>query len=153
MNCVFGTIIKGTAIKKIALGERIMFYSFKKGCYIEGVVRDDYSNEYGAKIVQYKWKGKNELAIVESKITYQIAVVPIVANIATTERLVYISEVKNGMAIAVSKAIHRLNVILLNERGECVQNIGQRKELINKRVRGKTNREWIQHEKSLQFMR
>lgn len=140
MNCLFDSFTLG--FKRIPKREdrmTIKFFSQKEKEFIEGVILDQYG-EYGAIVVQYELKGKREMAIVKKQISYGLDRKPKRVEKATIEELFYVSAIKNGIAIACQRGVKRLNVIILNERGQKIYAIGRRRTLMQEQRRKKNRR-------------
>lgn len=140
MNCLFDSFTLGC--KRIPKREdrmTIKFFSQKEKRFIEGVILDQYG-EYGAIVVQYELKGKREMAIVKKQISYGLDRKPKRVEKATIEELFYVSAIKNGIAIACQRGVKRLNVIILNERGQKIYVIGRRRTLMQEQRRKKNRR-------------
>ena len=119
---------------------KITFLSNKGNKENEGAVRSLFSGK-NCCIVQYKnEKGKSRLAIVNRS-----------KKIAVKEELIYVNRCKQGSAIACQCNGSKVHVILLNERGEAILDLGPRSALLNRTFIREgigdftTNRQWLRN--------
>lgn len=122
MNVLASALLVGIRRTKRTEGLiKISFFSNKERKQKEGVFRGMFSGEKFC-IVQYKNEnGKTRLAVVNR-----------ISKTAVEEQLVYVNRCKKGSAIACQCIGNKMHVILLNERGETILNLGQRSKLMNR---------------------